>query len=150
MVYTLSRPVRYAARIHICQPTPDHAPSLQRASCSSIIVRHANANERGVCELEVLGVAPNVFAPVLDKLGVLAVLGLEVLEAPAEDEDLVGNVLAVALKLVARLCVYLDRRTRVNILDRERTGTVCSGRTRAAFGPLQAQTIKGRSVACNA
>ena len=108
MVYTLSRPVRYAARIHICQPTPDHAPSLQRASCSSIIVRHANANERDVCELEVLGVAPDLFAPVLDKLGVLAVLGLEVLEAPAEDEDLMRNVLAVALELVARLGVYLD------------------------------------------
>ena len=59
-------------------------------------------------ELEVLGVAPDFLAPVFDELGVPAILGLELLEAAAEDQDLVGDVLAVAVEPVACLGVYLD------------------------------------------
>ena len=50
---------------------------------------------------EPLRVAPDLFAPVLDEVGVVFELCLEVGEAAAEDEDLVWDVEAVALELVA-------------------------------------------------
>lgn len=52
---------------------------------------------------------PDLFAPVLDEFGVLSVLRLEVGETAPEDEDLVGNVLAVSLELISRFGVNLDR-----------------------------------------
>ncbi len=82
--------------------TRSHLGTLCTVLAESVNVWQ-KGTEKSRNELKVLGVAPDFLAPVFDELGVLAVFGLEVLEAAAEDQDLVGDVLAVALELVARL-----------------------------------------------
>ena len=90
--------------------------------------------------LEVLRVAPDFLAPVLDEIRVILKLGLEVGEATTEDQNLVWDVQAIALELIACLCVYLNEMQSMYIAYEQGRVLV---RTRAAFGPLS-RVSKGR------
>ena len=63
----------------------------------------------GVGVLEVLRVAPDLLAPVLDELRVVPELGLKVGESAAKNENLVRDIQAVAFELISCFGVNLSR-----------------------------------------